>query len=507
VLLSTLALSGISAFAQSQTPDPRITPCLDPDTNAAELTLHFKRMGNNCVRLTGGYASLAGSFVGLSYSTRNLLHLGETLSLSSQYGVRTRRVQLGFNKASLFGQPIGTGATFYGQRSHYNQGRESSIFAFQRAIPEFNELGKDNLLNYVSHSYGVTAFVQYPIPRTFSRVRLTYSYDVSDFKTLTTSTGEYFGYLYSLGAGGANSLKDIRTNKLTPSFTYNTVNHPIQPTRGTAISISTAIAAGGDVHTIEPGIDAKYFHPGFKNGHVIGMHLSGRVLIGYGTQVPPPFERYYMGGENDVRGFDSWSIGPVAYMPSSTTVNVLNPDGSQRVQKQFVNGETIFTSVTETIPIFRFVGVGGDTQVVTNFEYRIPIAGPLTLVFFTDAGVNQLNFPRQLRLNPGRIDLLNSQFPQAGFTGRFFIPPGTQTIRMSTGTELQVRVPKINAPLRFYLAYNPRAFRGILAPPIVADRSYFFNNATFLNAMNTVNAPMQPRERHFAFRFSIGHTF
>jgi outer membrane protein insertion porin family len=400
VFMSALALTAISAFAQAQTVDPKMAACPDPDTNAAELTLHFKSLGNNCIRLTGGYASLSGSFVGLSYSTRNRLHLGETLSLSSQYGVRTRRVQLGFNKASLFGRPIGTGATFYGQRFHYNQGRESSIFAFQRDIPEFNELGKDNLLNYISHSYGVTAFVQYPIPGTFSHVRLTYSHDVSDFTTLTTSTGEYFGYLDVFGEkkvtacnlsdifqylqciAGPNVLKDIHTNKLTPSFTYNTVNHPIQPTRGTAISISTAIAAGGDVHTIEPSIDAKYFHPGFKNGHVIGIHLSGRVLIGYGTPVPPPFDRYYMGGENDVRGFDSWGIGPIAYMPSSATVNVLNNDGSQRIQKQFVNGETIFTNVTITIPIYRFVSVGGDTKVVTNFEYRIPIAGPLTLALF-----------------------------------------------------------------------------------------------------------------------------
>src|SRR5260370_35809417 len=138
-------------------------------------------MGNNCVRLTGGYSSLSGSFVGLSYSRRNLFHLGETLSLTSQYGVRVRRVQLGFDKASLFGKPIETGAAVYGQRFHYNQGRESSIFAFQRNIPEFNEIVKDNLLNYVSHSYGVTGFVQYPIGGRFSHIILTYTDNVSVF--------------------------------------------------------------------------------------------------------------------------------------------------------------------------------------------------------------------------------------------------------------------------------------------------------------------------------------
>jgi outer membrane protein insertion porin family len=108
-------------------------------------------------------------------------------------------------------------------------------------------------------------------------------------------------------------------------------------------------------------------------------------------------------------------------------------------------------------------------------------------------GLNQLNFPSQVRLNPGRIDQLNSQYPQAGFSRRFFIPPGTQAIRMSTGAEFQVRVPRISAPLRFYLAYNPLVFRDIVKSPPFIDRSYFPNNATFENAINTVGAPKSLR--------------
>jgi outer membrane protein insertion porin family len=507
VVLPTLALIAISAYAQPPTFDRRIDACIGRDYNAIELAPHFKWMGNNCVRLTGGYSSLAGSFVGLSYSTRNLLHAGETLSLSSEYGVRIRRVQLGFDKVSLFGKAIETGAAIYAQRFHYNQGREASIFAFQRNIPEFNEIGKDNLLNYISHSYGVTGFVQFPIHGNFSLVRLTYSYDVSDFNTLSPSTGDYFGNLYFQGGGRANALNGIRTSKLIPSFTYNTVDHPIHPTRGTAIAISTAIAVLGDVNTIEPSLDAKYFRSGFKKGHVVGMHLSGSVLIGHGTQVPPPFHRYYIGGENDIRGFDSWSIGPIAYIPSSASVNVLNNDGTPRLQPVVVDGVRGFINVTQAIPIFRFVSVGGDTNIVGNFEYRIPLTELLTLALFTDGGVNQLNFPSQLRVNPARVDQLNAQFPETDFSGRLMIQPGTQTIRMSTGAELQVRVPRLHAPLRFYLAYNPLVFRGILQSPPSFYRSYFPNNATFLNASNTVGAPIPLLERRFTFRFSIGHTF
>jgi len=520
-----LALIAVSAYAQPHTFDPRIDACIGRDNNAIELAPHFKWMGKNCVRLTGGYSSLAGSFVDLSYSTRNLLHAGETLSVSSEYGVRMRSVQLSFDKASLFGKPIETGAAIYAQRFHYNQGREASIFAVQRNIPEFNKIDKNNLLNYISHSNGVTAFVQFPAGGHFSRFRIAYSYDVPDFTTLSASTADYFGNLYFQGERksdlcphdgidkyfqclyGPNVLKDIRTNKLIPSFTYNTVDHPTHPTRGTAISISTAIAFLGDVRTVEPGIDARHFLSGFKRGHVIGMHLSGRVLIGYGALVPPPFSRYYLGGENDVRGFDSWSIGPIAYMPSTTFVNVLNNDGTLRFQPIIVDGVRSLVYVLQTVPTYRLVSVGGDTNIVTNFEYRVPLTEPLTLALFMDAGVNQLNFPDLLRINPSRINEVNAQFPQADFSGRFYIQPGSQAIRMSTGVELQARVPRIDAPLRFYLAYNPLVFHGNLQPPIVIDRSYFPNMATFLNANNIVGAPMPLPGRRFAFRFSIGRTF
>ena len=40
-------------------------------------------------------------------------------------------------------------------------------------------------------------------------------------------------------------------------------------------------------------------------------------------------------------------------------------------------------------------------------------------------------------------------------------------------------MPVVNAPFRLYWAYNPSLFRGYLQPPIVADRSYFPNDATY----------------------------
>jgi outer membrane protein insertion porin family len=159
------------------------------------------------------------------------------------------------------------------------------------------------------------------------------------------------------------------------------------------------------------------------------------------------------------------------------------------------------------IPTYQFAYPGGDTSLVGNFEYRIPIFGPVVLAAFADAGVDKLTLPSQLALNPGRVDQLNAEFPQANFSGRAYIAPGTQKMRASTGLELQVLMPVVNAPFRLYFAYNPSVFRGYIQPPIAANRDDFPNAATFINALSAIGQPLPLFERNTTVRFSIGRTF
>ena len=159
------------------------------------------------------------------------------------------------------------------------------------------------------------------------------------------------------------------------------------------------------------------------------------------------------------------------------------------------------------IPIYQLIFPGGDTQIVGNFEYRIPIVGPVNLAFFTDFGVNKILMSNQLKMRQDRVDELNSLFPQAGFDGRPKIAPGTQKPRMSTGIELQVMLPVVNAPFRLYWAYNPLIVRELLQTPIVADRSAFPNQTTFLNSVASFGNISPWFEQRKTFRFTIGRTF
>jgi outer membrane protein insertion porin family len=482
----------------------------DTRTNTVDITLKVKERGKNTIGLQGGVSGIAGSFIGFNYATNNFLGLGETLSLDSQIGDRIRNVTLGFTEPYFLDKPMQVGATVYMQRYNFDYGREVSLMSGRNLIPLYESLGKDNLLNYVQNGHGFTTFASYPLRRSFARVGLTYGFDISNIKTMSTAAQQYFSYTSFQTLGGPNSLSGIRTSRVIPSYTYNTIDHPITPSRGKSIFFSMSFAGsvlGGNVNMIEPTFEFKTFRPALKKGHVLGFRFLGRHLTGFGGKMAPPYNRFYMGGENDVRGFEIWTVSPIAFVASEGSATVLNADGSPRLQKTIVDGVATWAPVTQRIPVYQLISAGGDTQGVANLEYRIPIAGPVTLAAFYDAGLNKVVNTKQLSMNAQRVAELNGLYPQAGFDGKAYIAPGTQHMRMSTGLELQVLMPVVNAPFRIYWAYNPMIVRTFLQTPIVADRSLFPNNMTFLNSVATWGAAYPFYEKRKTFRFTIGRTF
>jgi outer membrane protein insertion porin family len=475
--------------------------------NTVDITLKVRERGKNSIGLNGGVSGIAGSFVGLNYSTNNFLGLGETLSLNGSLGTRMSSVSAGFTEPYFLDRPLQVGFEVHLTRFDFNQGREASILAGENLIPLFNSLGSQNLLNYIQTGHGFSVSASYPLRRGFSRVGITYGYDISDIKVETTAAQAYFDYINFSGIAGPNALQGIRTSRIVPSFTYNTVNHPITPTGGKSLFISTAFAGsvlGGNVNTIQPVIEGKYFKQApWNKKHILAFHALGSMITGYGGKEIPPFSRTYIGGEQDIRGFQIWGISPIAFVPSEATTNVLNNDGSQRMQ--LING--VSTPITMALPIYQLVFPGGDAHAVGNFEYRIPIFGPVILALFTDAGVNRILRPSELNMAPQRIDYLNTEYPSAGFANRAVLAPGTEKPRMSTGIELQVLLPVVQAPFRVYWAYNPLTVREYLQPPIVADRSIFPNYATYSNAIATFGSALPFFEQRSMFRFTVGRTF
>jgi outer membrane protein insertion porin family len=483
----------------------------NPNANTVDILLKVKERGKNQIGLNGGVSGIAGSFVGFNYSTNNFLGLGETLSLESQLGTRVRDVVLGFTEPHVLDSQVLLGFNVYIRRYNYDQAREASVLSNTNLSAYYNALGSQNLLNYVQDSKGVSLSASYPIKRSFARVGISYAYDISNITSKTLGATNYFQYLYFNQISGPNALEGVKTSHITPSYTYNSKNHPLNPTGGKSIFLSVDFAGsflGGTVDTIRPSVDLQYFHisPKWKK-NVVAFHFLGSTYTGYNGHVIPPYSRTYIGGEQDVRGFDFYGISPIAFIASTANSSILNPNGTQRTQVINVSGVPTTINSTQGIPTYQIITPGGDTQAVSNVEYRIPIFGPVTMALFYDAGLNKILYPNQLRMNGQRIDDLNAAFPQAAFNGKVLIAPHTQNIRMSTGVEFQVLLPIVQAPFRIYYAFNPSRVYENIQTPVVADRSYFPNSPSYLNAISQFGVNYPFHEKRGTFRFTIGRTF
>ena len=485
-------------------------PAIAQIPDAINLAVPWITTGPNTLRLTGGFSGDAGSFLRLTDSIENLMGRGETSYVSAEVGMRLRRIDLGIHGHAAARRRVELGIDVYGQSFRYNQLVESSILAFNRNIGVFdslNELYPDAPINYVRSSYGAKVFAEIPLAPGRSRVSFVYDYDVSAYRPITNGTAAWFGQLNFRGPEASGSLTGIQTGRLTASYLYNTVDNPVQPKQGAMLRVAGGLAGlGGNVNFFEADIDARYYHRGFARRHVVALHVRGRLIAGYDGKAAPPVDRYYMGGEDELRGFDSWSVGPIGFVPGVKSVYQLNSDGSVRTQTIVVNNVRVTVPLTIAVPYYGYTSICGDTKVVGNAEYRIPLFGPVTLVLFDDVGINRTTFVHQLRLNN---EALIASFPTfGGSASQAIIARGLQDPRMSLGAELNVLVPKVRIPVRFYWAWNPLAYRDYLPlPPLALDPNMFPDSATLLEALDqTARAPYyrEPRSR---LQFSIGRTF
>jgi outer membrane protein insertion porin family len=180
------------------------------------------------------------------------------------------------------------------------------------------------------------------------------------------------------------------------------------------------------------------------------------------------------------------------------------------------------------LPFQQLVTPGGDFSANGNLEYRITIAGPVALAPFVDLGTAAIIRTSQLQIAQLQYDQLLSTFfgcpalppPYDNCQGgsrqtfsQFLHPvPGTNWVpRMSTGLELQMMLPVINAPFRIYWAYNALRLNSSTTPPVPITRSMFPAGAagdyTFSLAQSTLGPNYTLREPRKTFRFSVATTF
>jgi outer membrane protein insertion porin family len=512
--ISILRLNQLNYFERIEE-DKAVEIKRNTKEGTVDLNLKLKEKGKQSIGLQGGVSGLAGSFIGLTYQTNNFLGLGETLTFSAQFGDLQRSFQFGFTEPYLFDRPISTGFTLFSSRYNFDQAKQEAI-AFGQSVsinPEFVQ-------NYTQNSTGFTAFAQYPVKRlSFTRLGLTYGLTRTNIKPFNDASSLLFETIQFRSISGPSALNGIVSSTITPTISYNTIDNPINPRTGKSFYYSFAIAGGplgGNVNTITNVFSYTKFRPIFKKRNVLGLHYTVANTTGYAGKEVPPFSRFYMGGENDLRGFDIRSISPVTFIPVSTATAITYRDPTAGGAPR-----------TFTIPVLTYTATlpGGDLQTSGNVEYRIPLVGPVTASLFVDGGTDGIVRQSALKLDPTGFNQLTAQFPSAGLSNQLSTANGTNfRVRGSAGIEFGVQLPIVQAPFRIYYAYNlNRLHSQIIAPtPFIEPKDltnlqhafdgidptiYPLQIAPQIEALTNNPGRLNYFEPKTTFRFTVGKTF
>ena len=533
--LSLLRLNQLGYFEQLKPDDPNVTDRkLNEKDGTVDLTLKVRERGKNQIGLTGGVSGLSGAFIGLNYSTNNLFGLGETLDVQASVGNQQRNISLGFTEPYLLDRPIQAGIRVFSSRYNYNQAKNYELQTGQRLNLSSDQL--QNILNYTQSSTGIQLSISHALHHSFKRVGISYLLENSSTQTYNNGSTLLFQNLAFRNFSGPNALNGIITSQITPSFSFSTIDSPTSPHNGKSVSIAAEITGiGGNVRYIRPVFAYKQFIPTNKGRNAFGMNFQGSFLTGYAGLVSPPQDRYYLGGENDIRGFDTRTVTPYAYFTG--TINYpLRDAAGQYIPKDPNN--SLRGPWTVPIPIRSLVIPGGDTSLVANFEYRITIAGPVTIAPFVDIGMNPVLRKSQLRIGEGQYqNLINTQYgcpTEDPLTRKCNALPGIGDLlkgsisrevplvagtnffpRMSTGLELQVFLPVVNAPFRIYYAYNPLRLDDKAQSPQVLNSAQFRSlfpageagDTNAQAALALYGSKFILREPRKTFRFTVATTF
>jgi outer membrane protein insertion porin family len=439
------------------------------ETAEVDINLKVQERGRQQISFNGGLSGIGGSFFGLEYSTNNLLGRGETLSFNLAAGNRQRSFQFSFTEPYFRDRPITVGFSlfafrqkFFGEGTFLSQNSNAQQGLFGSTLDFFN-VSDENL--FTRNSIGASVFAssllsEFYRKRPFTQLtRIGLSYQFS--QTSVTDP--------AVNADAANPTQfipviyaqpNIITSRITPSFVFDSrgfAKDPTDPVRGQQISASLAFAGlGGDVRTYAPTLSYTQFIPVRRKGRdqqpeVFGFRLvmghvgsfatsqkirdSGSLAFINGV---PIYERFFLGDEFTIRGYNVRSISPI--VPLDTFISsrnvVLATTAAGTVVPipgtQSLAAVGTFTGPTgnNTVQLPRgFTAVGGDTQLLGNFEYRIPLFGPISVAAFADVG-------SAFNLRSGSDQIFSSNFVDAtGFlptTGSIPCRSGSAPVTLNT---------------------------------------------------------------------------
>ena len=141
-----------------------------------------------------------------------------------------------------------------------------------------------------------------------------------------------------------------KESRFSPALVHNTVDNPYTPRRGVKYTLGvdfTGGPLGGTVNYIKPNLEWISYLPHLKRTS-LGVRGQFGYITPYGdTKLLPYYQRFFLGGETQIRGYNIRTVGPIG--PGNRLL-------------------------------------GGNKFVLFNAEYYFDIIGPLRALLFFDAG-------------------------------------------------------------------------------------------------------------------------
>lgn len=337
--------------------DPVITKL--PDENKVDIRITGTEANKNELLFGGGYGGVNGFFLTGQFKTYNFMGKGTTLSLNADFGDVQKLYSINYSDPWFFGKRVGFSRSLFNSELEYLQ--------FDQA------------------STGGSMAVTWPLGN-FGGFQTGYRMERSKVKNVESylSSSSYYYGLYS-----NNTL----TSAVFMSLFWNSVNNPFRPSRGWSAYLNNTVAGGalgGDNNFIKPGFEGSLFLPTMRKQNAAFRLQMGYVTPFDGDEIPL-WERYFLGGEDSLRGFGVRSVYPLT-----------------KDERYFVDPES------GTIE-------GGNRYLLANIEYVFHLTEQVDIALFSDIG-NTYHERQKWEISNYRAD--------AGFEVRFFIPMFNVPLRL-----------------------------------------------------------------------------
>jgi outer membrane protein insertion porin family len=322
--------------------------------NQMDVNVEVAERPTGTFQIGAGFSSVENFIAQAQISQNNLLGRGQTLTLQAQLSSLRQLFLLQFQDLYF----LDTNWTF-----------------------GFNLFRQDRILSsFTRSSKGASLTWGYLLAED-TRLLLTYT-----LEDVTVTTGGFTG-LFSGGQRDpiplgsiANLLRSGITSSGRALLSYDSRDNRMFPTRGWYNTISGEVAdtflGSENIFTRYEAV-TRFFYP-IWGPFIFRFKLEGGLISSRDPHGVPIFERYFVGGIYDIRGFSPLSLGPVIRSLSQQT-----PDASLQ---SFL--------------------IGGNARVLGNAEIEFPIFDKVGIrgVIFTDMG-NSFNLENQFcKLAPANVD-------------------------------------------------------------------------------------------------------